>query len=103
MRWKFGKSGPGIIAQAALAMATLLVLAFAPPAHGRMLVAPIDGQPIADAMLFRARAVPLASGPLPGSRIVDGERGRLFRLLLSNGIITVAAPAPACVSPVDQE
>jgi len=30
-------------------MATLLVLAFAPPAHGRMLVAPIDGQPIADA------------------------------------------------------
>ena len=103
MRWKFGKTGPGIIAQAALAMATLLVLAFAPPAHGRMLVASIDGQPIADAMLIRARAVPLASGPLPGSRIVEGDRRLLFRLLLSHGIITVAAPAPACISPVDQE
>jgi len=103
MRWKFGKTGPGIIAQAALAMATLLVLAFAPPAHGRMLVAPIDGQPIADAMLIRARAVPLASGPLPGSRIVEGDRRLLFRLLLSHGIIVLAAPAPVCASPVGQE
>ena len=45
MRWVSGKTGL-IVAQLALAILALLAVAFTPPAQGRMLLVPLDGQPI---------------------------------------------------------
>ena len=89
-------SGP-IIAQLAIAGLALLLAAFAPPAQGRMLLVPLDGRPVSGAIIYRLRATPLTAGPLPGSRVVEGQR-RLLSGLWSRGVVVLAAPAAACAS-----
>jgi hypothetical protein len=81
-------------------MAALLLVAFAPPAQGRMLRVPIDGKPIAAAMVESRHATPLKPGPLEGSWIVEGRRDLLAGLFSSDGIIVLAAPEALCGGPV---
>ncbi|HYC94392.1 MAG TPA: hypothetical protein VEB39_01710 [Sphingomicrobium sp.] len=91
-----GKTGP-IIVQLALAMLVLAVMAFAPPAQGRMLLVPLDGRPVSRAAIERLAATPLKNGPLPGSWVVDGNRKQLSSLWAQN-VVVLAAPAALCAS-----
>ena len=94
MRWVV------IIGQAAIAAAALLAVAFAPPAYGRMLVVPIDGQPVDQQLILNAGATPLLKGPLPGSLVVEGQRALLARSFSSKGIIILSAPEAICADRV---
>ncbi|MDP9423218.1 MAG: hypothetical protein M3Q19_10370 [Pseudomonadota bacterium] len=96
MQLALGKTGP-IVVQLALAMLALAIMAFAPPAHGRMLLVPLDGRPVSRAAIERLAATPLKSGPLPGSWVVDGSRERLSGLWAQN-VMVLAAPAALCAS-----
>ena len=94
MQLALGKTAP-IVLQLALAMLALAVVAFAPPAHGRMLLVPLDGQPVSRATIAGLRATPLKSGPLPGSWVVDGSREPLSGLWAQR-VLVLAAPAALC-------
>ena len=96
MRWVSGKAGL-IVAQLVLAMLALLAVAFTPPAEGRMLLVPLDGQPISRTAVLALQATPLAAGPLPGSMVVDGKR-RLLGSLWAKRVLVLAAPAALCAS-----
>ncbi len=82
--------------QAALALVALPLIAFAPPAHGRTLLVPVDGQPIDATPLNELLLQPVGVGPLPGSVVVDGVGRGLAGTLFQRGIIMVAAPAGLC-------
>ena len=92
------KLGP-VYVQVALATLALLLVAFAPPAHGRMMLIPIDGKPVSGSAIALLRVTPLAPGPTPGSLVVEGNRD-LLSGLWSDGILVLAAPAALCASPV---
>ena len=96
MKLALGKTGP-IAAQLALATLALLVVAFAPPAQGRMLLVPLDGRPVSAAAIRDAQATPLTRGPLPGSWVVDGNRD-LLTGLWARKVLILAAPAALCSS-----
>lgn len=89
--------------QGALAAAMLCALAFAPPAHGRTLLIPVDGKPIRETVLNQAMLFPIAAGPLPGSMIVDGPGRGVAGDLFNDGIIMLAAPAALCSERTDTE
>ena len=84
-----------IVVQLALASLALAVVAFAPPAHGRMLLVPLDGRPIGTAAIAGRQATPLKSGPLPGSLVVAGDRN-LLQGLWAQRVLVLAAPAALC-------
>jgi hypothetical protein len=92
-----GSAGPAL-AQLTLGVMTLIAVAFAPPAQGRMLIVPLNGQQIAGPAIHQLHASPLAAGPLPGSLIVDGDRRHLAGLW-SKGIVVLAAPDAICGGP----
>lgn len=96
MGWVVKYLSPIIVGQATIAIAALCALAFAPPAYGRMLVVPIDGQQVDQRLILKAHATPLIQGPLPGSWIVEGQRAQLARSFSSKGIIILAAPQAIC-------
>ena len=96
MRLVSGKTGL-IVAQLALAMLALMVVAFTAPAQGRMLLVPLDGQPVSRSAVTELAATPLAEGPLPGSLVVDGDRERLSALW-GRRVLVLAAPAALCAS-----
>jgi hypothetical protein len=96
MQLALGKTGP-IVVQLVLAMLALLVVAFAPPNRGRMLLVPLDGQAVSRVAIANAAATPLKAGPLPGSWVVDGDRERLSSLWAQK-VIVLAAPAVLCGS-----
>lgn len=96
MQWAAKYLTPVIIGQAAIAAAALLALAFAPPAHGRMLIVPLDGEPVDLQLIRRAQAAPLFQGPLPGSWVVEGRRAILARSFNSQRTILLAAPQAIC-------
>jgi hypothetical protein len=96
MHLALGKTGP-LVVQLALAMLALLVVAFTPPAHGRMLLVPLDGKQVSEATIVEMQATPVAKGPLPGSWVVDGERQRLWRLS-ARRVLVLAAPSALCSS-----
>jgi hypothetical protein len=100
MRGMLPKFSPMVAAQLTLAVGAMLLVAFAPPAQGRMLLVPIDGEPIAAAMVESHHATPLKPGPLDGSWIVEGQRDALAGLFSSEGIIVLAAPEALCGGPV---
>jgi hypothetical protein len=85
-------------AQAALAAAAFLMVAFSPPEVGRTLLIPLDGRPISEAMLERSALMRFADGPLPGSVLVEGRGRILASSLLGQGIVMLAAPAALCVA-----
>ena len=96
MQLALGKTGP-IVVQLALAMLALLVVAFAPPKQGRMLLVPLDGQPVSELAIAEMQATPWVKGPLPGSWVVEGERQRLSGLWARH-VLVLAAPAALCSS-----
>jgi hypothetical protein len=96
MQLALGKTGP-IVVQLVLAMLALVVVAFAPPAQGRMLLVPLDGRPVSRAAIEAAAATPLKAGPLPGSWVVDGSRERLSGLWAEK-VMVLAAQAALCSS-----
>ena len=84
--------------QISIAVAGLLLIAFAPSAQGRMMLIPLGADSahgLAAAALSRG-ALLVARGPLPGSLIVDGKRAALAGPLLRRGILLAAAPAAGC-------
>ena len=91
-----GKAGP-IAAQMAIAILALFLIAFVPPAYGRMLLVPLDGQPMSSTAIRDLQATPLVAGPLPGSWVVEGDR-QLLSGLWSEGVLVLAAPAAVCSS-----
>jgi hypothetical protein len=93
------KFSPIVAAQLTLAMTALLLVAFAPPAQGRMLLVSIHGEPIPPAMVESHHATPLKPGPIEGSWIVEGQRSALAGLFSSEGIIVLAAPEALCGGP----
>jgi len=84
--------------QLGLGALALLAVAFAPPAQGRMLLVPLNGTPVSVATVNSLRATPLLAGPLPGSLVVEGDRGPLSALW-SQGVLVLAAPAAICGGP----
>jgi hypothetical protein len=94
MKLEPGIAGPAV-AQVTLGVMALMLVAFAPPAQGRMLIVPLDGQLISGSAIHQLHATPLAAGPFPGSWIVDGERRELAGLW-SEGIVVLAAPEAIC-------
>jgi hypothetical protein len=86
-------------AQVLLGSLALLSVAFAPPAQGRMLLVPLSGKPVSIATVNSLRATSLLAGPLPGSVVVEGDRGPLLALW-SQGILVLAAPQAICGGPV---
>lgn len=98
MRGVLANTSPIVAAQLTLAVAALLLVAFAPPAQGRMLLVPLNGKSITEPMIWGLHATPLKPGPLQGSWVVEGERASLAGLLSSKGIIVLAAPAAVCGS-----
>lgn len=96
MKLALGKTGP-IVVQLALALLALVVVAFTPPAQGRMLLVPLDGQPVSQARIIGLRAIPLVPGPLPGSWVVEGDR-QLLSGLWAQRVLVLAAPAAICSS-----
>ena len=87
------------VAQVALGILALIMVAFAPPAQGRMLIVPLDGHQITGSAILQLHATPLAAGPFPGSWIVEGESQSLAGLW-SEGIAVLAAPEAICIGAV---
>lgn len=83
--------------QIALCLPGIALLGLAPPAEGRMLVVPADG----DAGRVLAWAVAggalgVGPGPLPGSLTVSGRRDRLAPLAWRHRALLLAASLPGC-------
>lgn len=102
MRGVLAKISPIVATQLMLAMSALLLVAFTPPSHGRMLLVTLGGQPVTRALVQSHRATPLKPGPLPGSWVVDGDYQSLSGLF-SKGILVLAAPSAICGSSVSSE
>lgn len=92
--------GP-IVAQLMLGICALLAVAFTPPPYGRMLLVPLDGEPVSKAKVAGLKATPLLTGRLPGSLVVEGDRGRLSALW-SQGVLVLAAPDALCGGPFSE-
>ncbi len=83
--------------QIVLVLGGLAVLAFRPPAQGRMLLIPIGGGDPGLASVALARgALVIGRGPFAGSLVVEGDRARLTQGLLARGVVALAAPPTAC-------
>jgi hypothetical protein len=80
------------MAQLILAGGVLLVIGFAPPARGEMLLIPLNGRPLSPHLLQRGALVPERAGPLPGSLLVFGSSDGQFMPLLGQGVLIVSAP-----------
>lgn len=96
MQLALAKPGP-IAVQLVLAVLALLVVAFTPPAQGRMLLVPLDGRAVNEATIKERGATPLLRGPLPGSWLVEGQRQQLSGLWAER-VLVLAAPAALCSS-----
>lgn len=83
--------------QLAATLGLLAALALMPPAQGRMLLVPVwPGSDTRLASLAIDRGARLiATGPVAGSLVVDGERARLAPLL-ARGVLPLAAVALDC-------
>jgi hypothetical protein len=82
--------------QIALVLGGLSVLAFRPPAQGRMLLIPIGGDSGLASLVLARGALVIGRGPFAGSLVVEGDRARLTRGLLARGVVALAAPPIAC-------
>ena len=60
-----------------------------------MLLVPLNGEPVSIATVNGLRATPLPAGPLPGSLVVEGDRGPASALWLQ-GVLVLAAPEAIC-------
>jgi hypothetical protein len=87
-----------LIGQLAFVASMLMLLAFAPPAQGAMLLVPLDGASAAT-LLPRALAGGgrlLAEGPLRGSFVVYGDRTQLSRATAGGNVLLLGAVPILC-------
>jgi hypothetical protein len=84
------------IAQLMLAATVLVVLGFAPPDRGEMLLIPLNGRPPSPRLLEQLPLVTERSGPLPGSLLVFGSSEGQFVSLLRQGVLILSAPQAIC-------
>jgi len=96
MSGTFARLNSMLAAQAALAAVALLMVAFAPPSYGRMLLVPLDGHAIPSALIEARQATPLKPGPIEGSWLVEGRRDALAGLFSTDRILVLAAPQAIC-------
>jgi hypothetical protein len=89
--WKFWAG-----LQILLGAASLLILAFYPPAHGRMLLVPLNGVSVNEALTARLMLYRVGQGPLPGSVLVDGPGLMMAAALLREGVVPLGAPQVLC-------
>lgn len=92
-----------MVVQLMIATVVLLVLAFAPPDRGEMLLVPLSGRTISPALLSRLPLVPERAGPLPGSLLVFGSSEGHVGQLLNRGVLVLSAPQPMCGTPYPKE
>ncbi|WP_420143403.1 hypothetical protein [Sphingobium sp.] len=85
-------------AQCLLPLLGLVALYAVPPASGRMLLVPVTQEArlalVPVAIAHGARLV--ARGPLAGSMVIEGERGKLAPALLRRGVIALSAQIGGC-------
>lgn len=69
-----------------------------PPESGAILLLPLGhgGPGIALQRALETGARLEGAGPIAGTFVVDGDRGRLAPLMLNAGVLILAAPAPLC-------
>ncbi|MES2451639.1 MAG: hypothetical protein V4610_13840 [Pseudomonadota bacterium] len=73
------------------------MLAFCPPATGRMILIPLGGdsaQALSTALASGASLV--GRGPFAGSVVIDGRRGDFVNTLYRHHVLMLAAPAAGC-------
>ncbi|TXC71690.1 hypothetical protein FSB78_12595 [Sphingomonas ginsenosidivorax] len=94
---------PSLILQTGGIGLGLAVLAFAPPATGRMLLVPVTAR--ADAELLplatRSGSLLIGPGPLPRSYVVMAD-ARLAAVTAGHAIVRLAAPFAGCGTAVGQ-
>ena len=95
--WISGRAG--LLLQAALLVAVPIV-AFAPPAEGSMLVAPVLPDDTATTARWASRhgARLLGPGTLPGSYLVYARRADLLAPALAGGMLIVRADYQGCTT-----
>ena len=84
--------------QAGLAVLGLAVLVFLPPAQGRMLLVPLTPTAAHRLVGFALDrdALLVASGPVPGSLVVEGRRRDLLGSGLARRILVLASARNGC-------
>ena len=85
-------------AQAIATLMTILVVALAPPASGRILLVPLartDASHVA-ARALSGGALLLGSGPLAGSLVVVGDRSAIAASVAGGHVLMLAAPLAGC-------
>ncbi|MBV7255674.1 hypothetical protein KCG44_02610 [Pacificimonas sp. WHA3] len=84
--------------QAAMVVLAISLMAFAPPAEGRMIILPLSPGATTGLVndLHSLDARPLDGGPLPGSVVVVANRADLFMNMLWTGRLVIAAPNAGC-------
>jgi hypothetical protein len=105
-RTRIGETaGRGLLAvQAFGALAALVLLTFAPPVQGRILLVPLPGTAATSAAdLVRGAlphgAIPVGAGPVAGSVVVEGRRAALMIPMLRHGVVAMAATPAGCLFP----
>jgi hypothetical protein len=86
--------------QMLLAAGALIALLLMPPKNGRMLLFP-HSSAAEHGMIKLAieqGALLVGPGPVRGSFVVQGERGRLWSSMLHAGVVATAAPNSGCGS-----
>jgi hypothetical protein len=94
-----------LLSQVCIAMLGLLLLAFAPPAHGKMILVPLTAGAASGmaATALSSGSLLVASGPIPGSLIVVGNRAALANPMFRQGVLVLAAPPAGCGASLPSE
>lgn len=103
MRRGLNRVSPIVAGQLVLGVTALLLVAFTPPAQGRMLLIPLSAKPISEAMVESHHAIPLKPGPVMGSLVADGRQAALAGMFSSRAIIVLAEPNAIGGGPVPTE
>lgn len=90
---------PLVVAQVCALLFGFILLTFAPPANGRMLLIPIGHAENLISQALASGAQVVARGPVEGSLILEGTRSRLIDALGWGNVLILAAPQSGCGTP----
>ena len=94
MTWNIALAG----SQVGLVLVALVAIDLAPPTSGPILLLSASGMQqgrLVD-LATESGALPLGSGPLPGSIVVQGERSALAKAALPAGVLVLAGSSRLC-------
>ena len=94
MTWNIALAG----SQVSLALAALVAIDLAPPTSGPILLLSASGMQQCRLVYLATEsgALPIGSGPLPGSIVVQGERSALAKAALPAGVLVLADSSRLC-------